>query len=82
MRIDELCSNQPRYALSMDLTDGFFEIGANCHYTIDTPIIEALNDFLKYCREHHNEFTQKDNSCVEIDIYDVFIKDKKLYMPT
>jgi len=80
MRINELCSSEPRYYLAMDFSDGTCVVGANCNYTLDTPLKEALLDFLKYCREEHKQYCLPRGK-LQMVLCDVEIKDKRLYLP-
>jgi hypothetical protein len=41
-----------RYILFMDIYDGCICLGMNEHYTLDTPLLEAIKDFLQCCKEY------------------------------
>lgn len=83
-KITQICSNEPRYIISMDLYDGTFEMGANSHYTLDTPLDWAIKDFLDEYKKYDNGrwYQDKEKSELEIRIIDCEIKDLRLYLPS
>ena len=74
----------PRYILSMMLYDGMFELGANLHFTLDTPLIEAIKKFLKHYRGYDDGrwYAKRDRSKLTITLVDCEIRDMRLFLPS
>lgn len=45
----------PRIVISMNVYEDIFECGFNCHYSIDSNLMECCEDFFKTMRLEHPE---------------------------
>ncbi len=43
----------PRLIIDMDIYEGRFEIGFNCHYSLDSDLMECCEHFFKTMKAEH-----------------------------
>lgn len=46
----------PRLIISMDLYGDGMEVGANCHYSLDSDLKECCVHFFEYIRKNHSNY--------------------------
>jgi hypothetical protein len=56
LSLQEVFKSPPRLMVAINIYDDGFECGANCHYSMETSLVEALADFFWYVKTEHAEY--------------------------